>query len=185
MVFNPEKVMEMFDTLTQDIITARETMKSDDSQYAKRVYVRTAFALIEGMTHLTKVLTIEVAKLRNVELSPAELSLLKEESYELRRGKAKISTKYLKLADNFRFAFSCFSKVLGSNFKLDVEGQGWECFRKAIEIRHRITHPKVDEDLDISDAELQIVEKAMDWYRVSSRKLLTDFTKLDLKLGMI
>jgi hypothetical protein len=41
---------------------------------------------------------------------------------------------------------------------------GWNEFQKAVQVRHRLTHPKKDADLDISDKELETVREAMRWY---------------------
>ena len=34
----------------------------------------------------------------------------------------------------------------------------------AVQVRHRVTHPKVSEDLDVTDNELEAAEKALSWF---------------------
>jgi hypothetical protein len=46
------------------------------------------------------------------------------------------------------------------DFRLDVGGSGWDCFKKALLVRHRITHLKSAEVLEISDDEVQVVVAA-------------------------
>jgi len=41
---------------------------------------------------------------------------------------------------------------------------GWSEFQKAVNVRHRLTHPKKNTDMNISDAELTSLHEAVRWY---------------------
>jgi hypothetical protein len=41
---------------------------------------------------------------------------------------------------------------------------GWNEFQKAAAVRHRLTHPKRNSDVDVTDDELKSVEEAFRWY---------------------
>lgn len=74
-----------------------------------------------------------------------------------RRG-AKIT-----LTKNIQFAFRSLSKAYGITFKLDKGGQGWQQFLRAVKVRDRLTHPKVLEQLTVSDDDMNDVHNAALW----------------------
>ena len=160
-----KKLKDSFETLVEDTNKAHEEMMKHGTQYTRRVFVRTALASIENFIYVIKILTLQYSQITDANFSLSELALLKEESYELsNRGKAQVRPKFLRLLDNFRFAASCLTKTFGSDFKLDVEGEGWRCFRELVEIRHRITHPKPGRSLEITNEDMQICGKGMNWF---------------------
>jgi hypothetical protein len=46
---------------------------------------------------------------------------------------------------------------------VDFSVGGWSDLHRAVEIRNRITHPKPDVDLQITDDDLGMVESAVSW----------------------
>ena len=41
---------------------------------------------------------------------------------------------------------------------------GWNDFKKAVEVRNRLTHPKMNADMNVSDTELTSLHEAVRWY---------------------
>jgi len=116
----------------------------------------------------------QLEKVTQVEFTDAELALIREEQYELNnKGDVRIRQKFLKLADNLRFSFKLFAKATNSSYELDVGGIGWDSFLKAIAVRNRISYPKYERDIVISDEDLDFVQKAAQWYRDCTRDLLS------------
>jgi len=48
----------------------------------------------------------------------------------------------------------------------------WNDFRKTIQIRNRISHPKIGSDIDISDNELVSIEKGWQWWNELIKDLI-------------
>jgi hypothetical protein len=155
----------LFHELMLDVEAARDALAASDTQFNRRSYVRTALALIEGETYLRKQYALMLHELRSVKLTDAEVVLLKEEQYRLNnKGEPDSQSLFLKLPDNLRFSFRIDAKVHGREYKLETGGQGWESFKMALAVRHRITHPKQFEDFEISDKEVTHVNSTLEWY---------------------
>jgi len=157
-----------------DVRTARELLKSDDNQFARRTFLRSFFSAVDGILFALRTIVFEFSK--NETDSPVpntftdgERMLLQERSYELEdNGTVKVRNQnfqpFLKV---LRFTFNVYSKLRRNEYLPDYSGAGWLSFRKATEIRHRITHPKSPEDLEISSEELLEIESAVKWFTES------------------
>ena len=53
--------------------------------------------------------------------------------------------------------------IISPEISVDYSRSGWSNLRRAIDIRNRITHPKADQDLAISDADLDLVASGLSW----------------------
>jgi len=58
-------------------------------------------------------------------------------------------------------------------YSIDKGNKTWTSFKEALRIRDRLTHPKKQEDLIISDNELRAVEKTAQWYKECVRHIMT------------
>ena len=164
---------EMIEKADAERNKCKELIKTDrKSEDIRRIVIRTIFSLIEGICYRLKVSALYHAKVIGVKLKKQEIAMINEESYYLAsNGVAKVRNAYLKTTDNFRFAFKIFARVFGSDFELDVKGDKWEEFKKAVKIRNRITHPKNPSDMVISKEDFYKIERAHDWFVASLRKL--------------
>ena len=70
------------------------------------------------------------------------------------------------------------AKALGRDFELNLQGNGWVRYKKALKIRDRITHPKKIQNLAITDSEFDIVLNAWEWFH----KQLNELFKPSLKV---
>jgi hypothetical protein len=156
----------LYGALMFDVEAAVHELAKADTQFNRRSYIRTVFALVEGETYLRKQYALMMHELRMVTLSDAEVALLREEQYKLNnKGEPNVQQLFLRLPENLRFSFRIDAKVHGREYKLETQGRGWESFLKAIAVRHRITHPKQFEDFEISDEDLSQVNDALKWYQ--------------------
>lgn len=137
----------------------------NQSQLARRSFVRALFALIEGMTFSIKRLVLMFAADGDGKLTPDEISLLSEHTAELDSAGAIIGkTAYLKFKPNLQFTFRKFSEITKSGFKLDVSNDGWEKLARSLKIRDRLMHPKSALEVDVTDGELCATRAAADWF---------------------
>jgi hypothetical protein len=155
----------LYGALMFDVEAAIDALAGSDTQFNRRSYVRTVFALIEGETYLRKQYALMMHDLGMIRLSDPEVALLREEQYKLNnKGEPSTQQLFLRLAENLRYSFRIDAKVHGREYKFETQGHEWESFLKAIAIRHRITHPKQFEDFEISDTDLSIVHTVLKWY---------------------
>jgi hypothetical protein len=153
--------------MLEDAHWAEQALDKEDNQFTRRAYIRNVFAMIEGSIWVLKqtVLHAPVSEGRIKKLSPAEYALLSDKTYELKsNGQTKEQTKYLKLPENFRFAFGVLTKYFGTEFNLGVGTVAWDNFLAAQEIRNRITHPKTVAEFEVSDSEIATCKEACSWF---------------------
>lgn len=152
--------------LLQDTKTAEELLEQTPAQFARRAYIRSAFAYIEGSVWILKRACLgAAASLGHRVFSTAEYALLSEESYELKgSGEPSVLAKHLRLPENIKFTNKALTKFFGASVSLTDSSQSWSNFLEAIKIRNRITHPKNMHDHDVSDKELETCREATHWF---------------------
>ena len=103
--------------LLEDAIDAETYLDNNPiSQFARRTYIRSIFACIEGTIWILKDVCFKAKPISGIrKMAVAEFALLKKESYALKNtGETATSTKFLPLADNVRFTFKIISQPLKS-----------------------------------------------------------------------
>jgi len=63
-----------------------------------------------------------------------------------------------------KFTFCLINKLFQASIDLGVGKKEWDSFLKALEIRHRVTHPKESKAFEISDREIQICKEVCSWF---------------------
>lgn len=159
------ELTQAYGELAHDAIAAaKESNANPAAQSHRRTYVFKSFATIELATYLAKHTLITLAGIGEIQLSAAELALLKEESYKLAsNGKARIEGAKLNTLANFKFALNIFYEKLAPEKKVDFSGLGWQAFQSALSIRNRITHPKCLSDIRIRDEEIETINRAVEF----------------------
>lgn len=171
-----QQILGLLPTLVEDVNTAEE--KLNGQQYSRRVYVRTLFAMIEGVIYAMKLALFVIGR-EYCKLKVPDLVVLKESTFDLNpKGEIQEKPKHLRTADNLRFTVRTIERVLKSSINLGVGTQDWTNFKKGIKIRNHITHPKKREDFVISDAELRCICSVNSWFNEIVKemmKALTDY----------
>lgn len=135
------------------------------TQLNRRNYIRAAFAFVDGVLSIMRQHVLEEVEAKRFVAAPAELALLREETYDLKdNGEIRTRDFYLPALPGVRFTFAIFARSHGTTVTPDYGGEGWQAFRRALAIRHRVTHPKATSDVDVSDNELETVQKAHEWF---------------------
>jgi len=159
-------IMNPLFVLLEDAHSAEQFLDENDTQFTRRAYIRSIFAYIEGTVWILKQTCLKAKPISgNKRISLAEHALLSEETYELKsNGEPKTQTKFLRLPDNLKFTFGLINKLFKTSIDLGVGKKEWDNFLKALEIRHRITHPKESQAFEISDKEIQICKEVCSWF---------------------
>ena len=150
-----------------------------DNPCNRRAYVRALFAQIEADIFVQKQGMLK----DTTGFSEAEIAMLREETYSIDRGKARIQTKFISIEDNFRFVLAMRNRNAKDKYQESFDGEGWHSLKKAIEIRNRLTHPKELADLTVSDSDMTLIRKAGFWVTRCSINAMVHFWGKDSLIG--
>jgi hypothetical protein len=156
---------EQFSKLTSDLGRCEEHLDSADCQFWRRAYIRTAFSIFEAMNNFLKEKAAQAASSGDkTAFNTTRIDLLADYTYHIERnGKIVPQEQRFPFLNYTAFVLRslCEESYVKANFFSD---NGWNEFQKAVQIRHRLTHPKMGADLDVSDTEIQSIKEAMHWY---------------------
>jgi hypothetical protein len=154
----------------------------ESKQFWRRALVRLVFSELESLSFQLKQAAFAFRAVPWARFTTGELALLSEQAYSLNKnGTVKVIDAHLPMLPNFRFAVTCFCRVLAPRFTLDVGGQGWEDLTNAVEIRDRITHPKSKEQLFISKSEADMALRGGIWFRESMQRMMRSIDLSEFK----
>lgn len=145
---------------------AQKLLDHESSQFARRAYIRSSFAYIEGATWLLKQTCLNAhSSSGRRRLSVAEYALLRDEGYELKaNGDPVTQTKFLRLLQNMKFTNRVFNRLFRASVNLGVGGKDWNNLVGAVKVRNRITHPRSMADYDVSDEEIALCRDTTHWF---------------------
>ena len=165
----------LYSAIIEDVAWCLQNLNKNDTQFWRRAFIRSMFAFVEGMTFRMKKAVLIVHEKMPLNLTEAEIAVLKEVSYSLNDGKAKEENMHITLMSNFTFAYRMYFSLLNHTDDLAVQKQndsnGFDAFKKAIRIRDRITHPKSHIKMHIKDEEIETVRKAFEWYQKVNKNI--------------
>lgn len=150
------------DVLIADVVASHKRLDAEDSPQNRRDIVRTAMSSVEGLIWFLKV---RVFGLPRVEwkLTAHEYDALFERSYHVAaNGVVRPTTRHLPTATTLKLVARIIRRQF-PEFTEDFSGESWCRVLAAIEVRHRLTHPKSVEDLQVSDRDVQCAEYAFRW----------------------
>ena len=175
-----DDLRDIYDTLGQDLILILGKSKTLP-QYKRRSFVRALVALVEFDVHNRKQRLLKLHGENIIELTHSELALAREIQPELDEGgKVKERQKFLRILSNYRFSIRTFCKYTDIEFCLDTNCPGWMSFKKLIEIRNTITHPKKSVDIEISEEHFQDVIMAYKWFMDNYKSIVEMLEKKDV-----
>lgn len=92
------------------------------------------------------------------------------------RGRWKLKEGWLTTATNVRFTFRVIADIYGLP-EITFDGDGWRAFKDSICIRNRVTHPKVLEEFDISEKEVEDLNAALNWFNERITYIIPELIK--------
>lgn len=153
-------------TLQDDVMAALDTYYREDTPYNRRIVVRVFASAVEG-----EIYHLKQHCLKRLDSNPAfyttgEAAVLRESSYYLDKDSAVLARpQFFSTPENFHFVLKAFAKDTLPNLDIREDTAGWANFKNAFHIRNRVTHPKIDADLVISDVDLGCIQRAFLWFR--------------------
>jgi hypothetical protein len=170
--------------LLKDACEAENYLKNNNSQFAKRAYIRSIFAYMEGTIWIFKQLIVQTVFQSKAVTNPlrllsiAELGLLSDVSYDLKdNGEPYEQQKFLPISKNLRFTVGIMNRFTHSSIDLQTNSKTWDRFNKTIKIRNRITHPKNTGEIDITDEEIKHAIEVCNWFNGISQNCIEAFHK--------
>jgi hypothetical protein len=148
--------------LIEDVIAARERLTTSHTETARRDVVRASLAAIEGMTWVARE-HVRTALAALEQLTPVADLAMRELSYSVsENGQPIEQVRVLPLLTAVRLVV-WQAKIISPEISVEFSAAGWSDLRQAVNIRNRITHPKPDQGLAISDDDLAVVGSGMFW----------------------
>jgi hypothetical protein len=157
--------------LFNDMVQSEELLDSasvSQLQFARRTYFRTSFAFLDGHLYWLKNHVIQwvmADSRRRGRLEVPKLTLLDDRTYKPDQTGRIVNEPnripFLNLsALILRTAAECWNIDAGPFFS----DNGWSAMRSSLAVRHRLTHPKKTEDLEISAAEVDTMRGGHTWF---------------------
>ena len=164
-IMSIEELTKPLFAISDDLERSEKELLANDNSYSRRNYIRALFAAIELSVFVLKQTFLVAASSCPGKLTFAELALLREETFDLENtGKVRTQKKFLKIADNLRFTIRCVEKGFGLSLNFNPGDRNWDDFKKTMEIRNRITHPKGHKDFDVSRQEAELAVRVGHWF---------------------
>jgi hypothetical protein len=168
MVWNGDDFMGMLSILALDQLETYERMQSDPfHQPARRTWIRTFCSQIEAFAFGTKQMLAAFGEFPWIKLTPHDVLLLREESYEITgSGDVKVrGERFVRIDTNLKFIAKIAARALEFKYELDVKSEGWAALLATFGIRNRLVHPKAAADLIVTDDEVKTVMSAQNWFQ--------------------
>jgi hypothetical protein len=175
-----QEILGLLPHLVKDV--EKSERKLNNQGYSRRVYVRTLFAMIEGVIYAMKQVLFVIARSSSKisKLKIPDLVVLKESTFYLNdKGEIKEKEKHYRTSENLKFTARMVNKVLGTNINLGIGTQNWLNFRKALKIRNNVTHPKNRNDLEISEEDLQCIHCVNLWFNEIVQVIMVSLKNFD------
>jgi hypothetical protein len=170
---NDDELRRIYDTLGSDIMRIIGKSKKLP-QFKRRAFVRAFCSLVEFDIYNRKQRALYLYNHGFHCFNISEIVLLLEIQPEVdNKGRVKERPKYIRVVDNYLFAISMFCKVTGIVFQLPFDRPGWSAFKDTIELRNKITHPRSEKDIAISDEQLGMAVLAYKWFMDNYKHIVT------------
>lgn len=160
-------------TMLEDIEFLNKLLIDDSlNECLIRAYIRTLYSFIETTCYIWKHIAylkdkrdIALGRRGDSSLSDGEISMILEQAYYVaENGEIRIREIHIEPKKNLQFALKVFAKTHGFEYEQIFNKGGWNAYCEGLIIRNRLTHPKSDSDLFITEGEHEITHEVFDWF---------------------
>jgi len=152
----------MFECLVDDLVAIQNRIQQDQAVVWRRAFCRALFAMIEGINSWLKQYVVKFWP--GIIGDDTKLALQDRKIVTNKSGNQNIALAYKPFAENLYFSFDTFAWTSGSDFCLNRKSEGWVLLNQANIVRNRVVHPKRPDDLNITDAELALLQRTFNCY---------------------
>ena len=155
----------MFMALSEEVEQCHSALRQNDTPVGRRLLVRSVLACIEGCTYRMKQMALANARREAVALSSAEISALEEQVSRVEdNGEVKTRMLQISTVANLRLLVSLGGRCFrGTPPAATLSPTGWETCKRAVTARNRLTHPKDESSLSVTDNEVRDVMDTFQW----------------------
>ena len=159
----PEAWPGLIGILFFDVQEHISKLESDDSATNRRGLVRTLIAAVEGLTWIYREHVLDIADTLEV-LTDQERQVLAEASYFVSEdGRVSVQRRSISVTAMIRLITRTATRASRGN-QPNFGDEGWADLKHTFEVRNRITHPKVEADLEISSSDVGRTQSAFFWF---------------------
>lgn len=160
--------------LIEDLERNKTLLSSNTTQFHRRNYLRSLFSLFEAsLSNLRE----DVATRLNYKMLAQEqlrihdyIPLLDEVVQIKENGDIYFVPNRYPFQNLVAYVFKKYSELSNECYN-PLSNHKWNSFKQAIKIRNRVTHPKDNEDANISDDELDLIYEAEEWWNESVKRI--------------
>lgn len=151
----------ILDTLQEDM---DQVIALGDSQFARRAYVRTVFSAMDGTLNGLSAMLLSFPQAQLL-LDQPTITLLREVTYELADdGTVRERNRYVSFLPKVRLVLRAVFTIGAAKVTPDYSLVGWRAMREAEEVRNRLTHPRSVQELNVSNADIEQLHLAKNWF---------------------
>ena len=150
----------------------QEARDKRNQQFWRRTIIRGLLSYIDSLLwHLKQGMPI-FASISNVQLTSADLEIIRERRTVKINGKTEIRSNHLKFRDNIKATFSLFGKVCGLKFKVTCD-KDFDALCNTYNRRSHLMHPKKPSDLNVTDSDIAVSKQGVKWLQRDYGRLMT------------
>jgi hypothetical protein len=153
--------------LFDDLVQCEELLSRSDTQFARRAFVRAAFAFNEGFLYWLKGRVLQWLLGKGWQTGTLEISkigLLGDDLFRPNgQGRIEAEPNRLPFLNYCAFVLRTAAECEDVDPVRLFSDNGWREMQRSLAVRHRITHPKSPEELSLTGEELDSVREAHRW----------------------
>lgn len=174
-----DELKALFELLNEDVQLAYQYLEEYRSKFFARALLRAQFALIEGVTHRMR--QISIASDSGGEIyTQDELRTLREEKRNLDRNGDLHERMPATVRSWVLFTFKQYPKIHGlADYSVRTDIDQWRCFCLAVKYRHSIMHPKSRAEFDLDMNKWNDLAKGVRWFSEEFIKMLEKCDEAD------
>lgn len=180
---NEESIMfDHVEWLFDDVQQNKKVLATNDSQLARRNYLRSLSAFYEFilcyLRETTAKLLIDEFEINEVWKIHELYPLMDETTRLSENGELKLDPNRLPFVPLVAYTLKTYARLIGFDREV-LSDNGWNAFRETIKVRNRITHPKFYNEIEITDIELKMIDDGWTWWNTLVEQLSeADYKKM-------
>lgn len=150
-------------SLMSDVDDAMRRQRAENSPTMRRALIRALIATVEGLAWIYREHVLHIANEIDV-LTEMEKAALSETLFTVDdTGRISEQRRFLSTVAAIRLT-SRIARKFAPDAEPDFGGAGWVDLKETIALRNRITHPKGQTDLEISESDIDRAISAFHWF---------------------
>lgn len=150
-------------SLMSDVDDAMRRQRAENSPTSRRALIRALIATVEGLAWIYREHVLHIANEIDV-LTEMEKAALSETVFTVDdTGRISEQRRFLSTVAAIRLT-SRIARKFAPDAEPDFGGSGWVDLKETIFLRNRITHPKEQTDLEISESDIDRAISAFHWF---------------------